>query len=215
MLPHLVRVALADHEIGRLDRQPAVALHGEQAPRLRQPVERGAQVLADHAGNFARMSDDLVERSVLDEPLRRGLRADLRNTGHVVDGVPGQREEIEQLVRTDAELGDHARLVERFIAHRVDELHAWAHELREILVARRDHRRDPFCGRLPHERSDHVVGLDAVDHQQRPAVGADELVQRARSAVRDRRAWACGSPCTRDTSRRETSFPGASKTTAK
>ena len=43
------------------------------------------------------------------EPLRGGLRADLRHAGHVVDRVAGQREEVEHLVGAHAELGDARR----------------------------------------------------------------------------------------------------------
>ena len=40
------------------------------------------------------------------QPLRRGLRPDLRHAGHVVDGVAGQREQVEHLVGAHAELRD-------------------------------------------------------------------------------------------------------------
>ena len=40
--------------------------------------------------------------------------------GHVVDGVAGEREQVEHLVGAHAELREHAGLVERLVAHRVD-----------------------------------------------------------------------------------------------
>ena len=61
---------------------------------------------------------------------------DLRHARHVVDGVAGERQQIEHLVRAHVELREHAGLVERLVAHRVDELDAGTHELRQVLVRR-------------------------------------------------------------------------------
>ncbi len=93
-------------QVGRRDRQRAIGLHGQQPLALRQPVERRAQVLADDAGDLARVLDHGVERAVLREPLRRRLRPDLRHARHVVDGVAGEREQIEHLIGAHAELGE-------------------------------------------------------------------------------------------------------------
>ena len=63
----------------------------------------------------------------------------------------------------------------------------------------------PAAAACVRERADDVVGLDAFDHQERPAMRAHELVQRLDlrdEIVGHRRA---DSPCTPDTSRRETS----------
>ena len=62
----------------------------------------------------------LSSDAVLREPLRRRLRTDLRHAGNVVDGVAGEREQVEHLVGAHAELREHAGLVERLVAHRVD-----------------------------------------------------------------------------------------------
>ena len=51
------------------------------------------------------------------------------------------------------------------------------HQLRQILVAGRDHAVDAGARSLFRQRADDVVGLDAVDHQERPAGSADALVQ--------------------------------------
>ena len=80
-------------------------------------------------------------------------------------------------------------------------------ELREILVDVEITQSMPAARRRDGERADHVVRLDAFDHQERPAVRADELVQRLDlrdEILRHRRR---ASPCTADTSRRGTSCP--------
>jgi hypothetical protein len=42
-------------------------------------------------------------------------------------------------------------------------------QLRQVLVAGRDHGVHAGLGRLHGQGADHVVGLDAFDHQDRPA----------------------------------------------
>ena len=97
------------HELRRLDRQRAHRVLTVSSLRaLRQPVERRAQILADHAADLAGMRDHVVERAVLREPLRRGLRADLVHAGHVVDRVADQRQVVDDVLGRHAELG-HAR----------------------------------------------------------------------------------------------------------
>jgi hypothetical protein len=93
--------------------------------------------------------------------------------------------------RRHAELGLDAGLVEHFVAHGVDQPDARIHQLGEVLVAGGNHAVDAGIRRLPRQGADHVVGLDAVDHQQRPAGGADAFVQRRdlrRQIFRHRRA---------------------------
>ena len=63
-------------------------------------------------------------------------------------------------------------------------------ELREILVAGRNHDLDALRRRLPGERADDVVGLDARLHDQRPAERGNAFMQRrdlARQILRHRR----------------------------
>ncbi len=65
------------------------------------------------------------------------------------------------------------------VRHRVHPRDALAHELREVLVARGDEG-VPAVHPLgvAREGADHVVGLDAVDHDQGPAERADRLEER-------------------------------------
>ena len=101
-------VPRAQHQVGGRAVQREVGLDGDQRAVERQARQRGAQVLADLAGDLARTRDHLIERAVLAEPLRRGLGSAFVHAGHVVDAVAHQREEIDDLVRPHAELVDHA-----------------------------------------------------------------------------------------------------------
>ena len=130
----------------RRERQRAVGLDRQQLLALRQPGQRRAQILADDAADLARMRDHVVERAVFREPFRRGLRTDLGDARHVVHGVAGQRQQIEQSDRRARRTWPRRRLVELFVAHRVDQRHARRDQLREVLVAGGDQRVD--AGRL-------------------------------------------------------------------
>ena len=109
------------------------------------------------------------------------------STPDVVHGIADQRQVIDDARRRHPELGLDAGLVEHFLAHGIDPAHARAHQLGEVLVAGRDHHLPARLRGLAGERADHVVGLDTVHHQQRPALGLDRLVQR-----RDLRAQVIG-----------------------
>jgi hypothetical protein len=86
--------------------------------------------------------------------------------------------------------------------------------LRQILVGGRDHAVDARSRRGYGKRADHVVRFDAFDHQQRPAVRPDELVQRLDLPHEVlRHGGRCALYCGYQSSRKV--LPGASKTTAK
>jgi hypothetical protein len=116
-----------------------------------------------------------VERSVLVQPLGGGLRAHLGHTRNVVDAIAGQRQQIEHLIGAHAKLVDDTGLVERLACHGVDERNVRTHQLRKILVRCRDQRVHASRRRLSGERADYIVRLDALDHQQWPAVRAHTL----------------------------------------
>jgi hypothetical protein len=156
----------------------AVGLHGDEGPGRRQPRQRLAQVLAHRAADLARVLDDRVERTVLADPLAGGLRADLLDARHVVDGIADERQVIDDPLRRHAELLLHARGVEPFVAHRVDERDVLVDELREVLVAGRHDGLHSVRRRPPGERRDHVVRLDALDLDHRPAERPRGLVDR-------------------------------------
>ena len=171
-------VALARREIGDLERQRHVVLHRDELARLAQPVARLPQVVADDAGDLVGVREHALERAVLRDPLRRGLGADLLDARNVVDRVADEREVVDDLLRRDAELRLHRRLVERLVRHRVDQRDVRIDELREVLVAGRHDGADAGARRLLRERGDDVVRFDALDHEQRPAHRADRFHER-------------------------------------
>ncbi len=165
-------------QLGERQRQLEVAAHGQQAACQRQEVERAPQVVADGAADVVGGGDHPVERAVLLQPADGGLRSHLGDAGDVVDGVADQRQVIDDAPGGDAEAADDAGLVERFVAHRVDQTDLRADELRQILVAGGHHHLHALRRRLRRQRADDVVRLDPVDDQQRPAERCDRGVQR-------------------------------------
>ena len=112
------------------------------------------------------------------QPLHRGLGAAFLDARYAVDGVADQRQVIDDLLWPDAEFGHHGRHVEHLAAHRVHPQHVVVDQLREVLVASRDDGLPATRGRLHGERADHIIGLDALDHEQRPAQRAHRSVDR-------------------------------------
>ena len=159
------------------ERQFAVALHGEQPARLGQPLERLAQVLADHAADVVGVRHHGVEGPVLLDPFRRGLRPHLRHARDVVHRVTDQRVVVDDQFRRHAELLLHALDVELLVGHGVDQRHALIHQLGEVLVPGRDHAVHPGrFGPLGKGR-DHVVGLHAIHADHRPAHRHDRFLE--------------------------------------
>ena len=62
-----------------------------------------ALLLLDLAG----AGQQRLEVAILADELRGGLHADAGHAGHVVDGVAGQRLDVDDVVRADAEFLDH------------------------------------------------------------------------------------------------------------
>ena len=124
------------------------------------------------------MGDDPVERAIEGEPLERGLGSDFLHAWHVVHAVADQGQVIEHQARRHAELGLDAGFVQALVRHGIDQRDVGIHQLRQVLVAGGDDAAHAGLSGLARERADDVVGLDAVDHQQRPAQRGDGLVQR-------------------------------------
>ncbi|MNN28925.1 hypothetical protein D3C81_1425080 [compost metagenome] len=115
---------------------------------------------------------------MLGQPFDRGLGADLGHAGDIVDRIADQRQVVDDALGRHAELGRHARGIEHFAAHGVDQRDLVVDQLRQVLVAGGYHRTHALLGGLARQRADHVVGLDAVDHHDRPAQRAHGLVDR-------------------------------------
>ena len=166
-LPEFVRVAVSCNEI--IDRHVEIAVEPDRRELLRQHqrVDIVAQAFADLALDLAGMLDDAVGAFVVVEPLRRGFRPDLGHARDVVRAVADEREVVDDLLGPDVELFLDRVAIEHAVVHRVDERHVIVDELREILVARRHEYALFFLRSLTAQRADHVIGLDALDLQQR------------------------------------------------
>ena len=149
-----------------------------------------AQALAHLALDLVLVRQQVVDRRVLVEPLRRGLRPDLRHARDVVGGVAHQREVVDDLLGVHVELDLHAGPVERRVGHGVDQRDAVVHQLRHVLVAGGDDHAHAGVGRAAGERADHVVRLDAGHAQQRQPLrldGGDQRVDLRAQVVGHRR----------------------------
>ena len=158
--------------------QIAIGLDGDQGTRLRQPWQGRAQVLTHGAAHLGRVFHHAFQAVIQGQPFDGRFRAAFRYARHVVDGIADQRQIIDDAVRRHAELGQHGRFVELFIAHGIDQGHLAVDQLRQVLVARGDHHVHAGGGRLHGQGANHVIGFHAVDHQDGPAHGAHGFVDR-------------------------------------
>ncbi len=123
--------------------------------------------------DVARMGQQVLQRAVDADELGRGLDADPRHAGHVVDAVAGERLHVDHLLGPDTELLLHLGGADRPVLDRIEELHLVGDELHQVLVRGDDgdggarlHRRLGIGG-------DEVVGLVvvALDARHREGVG--------------------------------------------
>ncbi len=166
------------HEIAGGDAEGKIVLEGDELLRARQPFGGLAKVLAEFSWDVLCVRDEVFEGAVGLEPFRGGLLAAFFDALDVVDLVADEGEEIGYLARLDSEFGLHPGLVELGAAHRVHQPDTGADELREILVAGRDHDLDALGGRPAGEGGDHIIGFDIRDPQHRHAELLDDLDQR-------------------------------------
>ena len=187
-------IRIPDHEIRlclhfrNFDRGP----DGDEIPSLLEEREPLPQVFADLPLHFRGVLADTVKTPVLRDPLRRGLRAALIDSGNVIDLVSHEREVINDPGGRNAEFRGDTRFIEHLVAHRIDR-HDFAilNELIEILVAGRDKALDAAGLRPGGESSDHVIRLNALLNDELPAHRHDKLLNRAdlaREIIRHRRA---------------------------
>ena len=114
------------------------------------------------------MRREVGNRAVGINPLRGRHRAALRDAGHVIHLVTHQRKIVDDSFGPDTVLFLHLLAIENLSSHGVDELNLVVHDLSKILVPRGNEDFPP--GGFPGFRKgrQHVVGLHALDLQQRP-----------------------------------------------
>ncbi len=172
-------VLLTQGKRGRAGVQLHVGADGHQLAVQRQPLQRGAQVLADLALHGRRGCHHAVQVLVLGQPLGGGLRPAFLHARHVVDGVAHQRQQVDDLVGAHAELVHHRRIrIHAAAGHGVDQFDARAHQLGEILVAGGNGHLQVLRQALQRQRADHIVGLHAGNAQDADAQRLDDAAHR-------------------------------------
>ncbi len=165
-LVHLVPIPRHAGQIGHPQRQ----LHVTDELVELLVAQHVGQVRADGLAGLARdlvdLGHQLVERAVLEQPLRRRLRPHPRHAGQVVAGLADQRGEIAVEPRRDAVLGlDRGRRHPGQLGdapHRVEHGAGVGDELEGIPIARADQRLDAGVAGLGGEGGDDVVGLEPL-----------------------------------------------------
>ena len=170
------RVGRAQTEGGERLGHRHVVLEPHQVPGKERLIGEGDEVLAalgllDLRGP----RQHLIQIAVGVDQLRRRLDADPRDARHVVGRVPGQRLDIDHLVRPDTELLAHLIGADAPVAHRVHHVDGVGHQLHHILVRRQDRDLGAQGLGFPRVGGDQVVGLVALHLQARHVEGARRL----------------------------------------
>ena len=166
-------------DIGGLDlveplRQRGFFVKGHQL--LRDARELGifdqvfpAFLLLDGLGAF----EQAFEVAELFKQECRRLDADAGHAWNVVGGVAGKRQDVANLLGTDAELFHDLVAADLLRLHRIVHLDAVADQLHQVLVRGDDRNRPAVCGGLFGVGGDDVVGLIAfeLDHRHPESVG--------------------------------------------
>ena len=148
-------------------RQIAIGFDGQQTACGGQPLQRSAQVVADHAFDLGRVLDKCLQAAIFQQPFHRRFGADFGHAGHVVHGVADQVLVVQHQVWRNAEFGFHASEVTAFAVHGVDDHDALGDQLCQILVAAADHHVPALGGGAVRQGADHIVGLH-TRHVQHP-----------------------------------------------
>ena len=164
-LPQAVNVGLDRLQLVEGDRQFDVFANCREFLRHAQLVDVVAQAFANFTLDVLGMCDDVVGVRVLVQPLRSGLRADTRYSRDIIRGVAHECEVVDDLFRIDVKFSLDAIAVENGFGHCIDERDMVVDELCHVLVTRRDEYVQPAFGAPYAQRSDHVVGLNALDTQ--------------------------------------------------
>ena len=165
-----------------------VAVNGEtrQEGDLNQMIWKVPEMISYLSGLFELQPGDLVK--VLVEPLEPArdaveqatcrLLAHAWHARNVVDLVAHQREEVDDQLGPDTELGFHTLDVIDAAGHGVDQGDVRADQLGHVLVAGGDHHITAQRRALPRQGADDVVGLDPFHTQQRQPQCTDAGMQR-------------------------------------
>ncbi|MCY1403296.1 hypothetical protein D9M71_184720 [compost metagenome] len=95
-----------------------------------------------------------------------GLFADTGHAGNVVDLVAHQREEVDDVLRTDTKFLLHASNIHHASGHGIDQRNVPVDQLRHVLVTRGNDHRAACCGAAACQGTDDIVSLDTVNAEQ-------------------------------------------------
>ena len=156
--PRLVhRLAL---QVLELHRQRKLPVERNQLPAPPHALHAGEQVLAQLRFLHARgVRKDILQGAVLLEQTGGRLFPDPGDPGNVVDLVPGEREEVRNLLRRHSPLLLHFRGAVPLLVHRVVAADPVHDELHQVLVAGDDDHLPALRAGAPGEGGDDVVGL--------------------------------------------------------
>ncbi len=174
-------IARAYEQLVRLERDRRGRVDGDEPFRQKRLLAEFHQRFAQLALLLRRMVERVFQRAVLRDELERGLGADARHARDVVRRVAGKTEDVAHLVDVrDAPFRQHLRDAERLrvIAHARGPVlqDVLADELPEILVGRHHVGGETGFFRLARERADQVVGLVAIQLEDREVERADHAL---------------------------------------
>ena len=135
-----------------------------------------AKALANLAFHLLGPGHDLIEAAELIQPLGRGFRPHLGNARDVIDAIPSEGQQVDDLLRVHAKLFSHPGLIQGGIGHGVHQRHLAGNQLGKVLVGGGNHYGAMGSG-LGRQGADHVVRLNLGDHDEGEAVGPDHLME--------------------------------------
>ena len=184
-------------QLVQAQRQGGVGVEADQAvgePRL--VGVQGQHLAALGLLDLVEVGEQAFERAVFGQELGRTLGADAGHAGHVVGGVADECQRVADQLGADAELLDHLGPPDGLLLHRVPHGDPVGHELHQVLVRGDDG--DGLAGfpRLLGVGGDQVVGLEALDVDDRQAEGAGGLAHQLELGDELRWEPPRGWPCT-------------------
>ncbi|MNN27557.1 hypothetical protein D3C81_1410960 [compost metagenome] len=94
-----------------------------------------------------------------------GLLAHTRHARDVIGLVAHQGQKIDDVLRADTKLFVHPGNIHHAAGHGVDQGYMAVHQLRHVLVARRNDHRPALRRTAARQGPDHIVGFHAFDAQ--------------------------------------------------
>ena len=202
-----------DPPASHLERQARI--DGRELARQLERRQLVAQILAHLAGDLGGVRDQRIERLVLIQPFRGGLRPDAGDARECCPScrprARGSRRSAPGYTSNFAFTPSRSRRVLLMVLTSVMRgPTSCAMSLSPVEIS----TSKPAAGPLQRERADHIVGLDARRCAAAAARAPPPPRAAAAAASADRPASACDAPCTDRTDRRGRCGPGASNTTA-